>query len=292
MTAWQPAVSVVVPVFNGVATIDDCVRSLLELRYPDDRLELIVVDNGSHDGTTQALRDYRHRIVVAHARRRGAASARNAGVRFASGEVIAFTDADCVVEPDWLQRLVDALEDPRVGIAGGPIRALPNANEIERFGEVIHDHRAAMEVYKPPYAITMSWGSRRALLRSLGGFDERFRRGQDVDLAYRIVRSGFILVFVPEAIVYHRNEDTLAGLFREGFQHGFCAVQVRKRHDALVADVGYRRVRLEDYTNILEGLLRSIRGAGDVRSRCEAVFNAGKKVGALAGSIRFCRLDL
>jgi GT2 family glycosyltransferase len=129
------------------------------------------------------------------------------------------------------------------------------------------------------------------VLLSLGGFDERLRRGQDVDLSYRVVQSGYALAFVPEAIVYHHNEDTLPGLFREGFRHGFYAVQVRKRHDAFLADFGYRTVHLSAYADIITKLMGSFR-EGDIRSRCEAVFGAGKKAGTVAGSIRFGRLDL
>ena len=292
MSGWRPSVSVVVPAYNAVATIDDCVRSLLELRYPGELLELRVVDNASTDRTAQALRSYGERVIVTRELRRGPAAARNAGVRAGAGDVIAFTDADCTVEADWLAHLVDALEDPSVGIAGGPIRARAGANRIERYGEGIHDHRKAIELYSPPYAITMSWASRRDVVAELGGFDEDLRRGEDVDLSYRIFQSGYKLSFVRDAVVYHRNEGTQFGLFREGFQHGFYGVQVRKRHDAFLSSLGHRHLDRRAYADVADGLWRWARRDDDVNSRCEAVFGAGKKAGKLAGSIRFCHLDL
>ena len=103
-----------------------------------------------------------------------------------------------------------------MGIAGGTIRAVPPAGDVERFGEVIHDHRRAIEVFEPPYAITMNWASRRSVLEELGGFDERFRRCEDVDLSYRMIQAGYRLAFAPAAVIYHHNEENLAGLFREG----------------------------------------------------------------------------
>ena len=112
---------------------------------------------------------------------------------------------------------------------GGTILAADPTNAIERYEERIHDHRQAIEVFKPPYAITMNWASRRAVLEELGGFDERFLRGQDVDLSYRILQSGRTLAFAPDAIVRHHNERTLGGLAREGFTHGFHGVQADKR---------------------------------------------------------------
>lgn len=292
MTPWQPSVSVIVPAYNAQRTIDDCIRSLLELRYPVDRRELVVVDNHSRDGTAAALRAYGDRIVALAEPTRGPAAARNAGLRCATGEVVAFTDADCVVEPDWLARLVAALEDPHVGIAGGTILARPPANDVQRFGEAIHDHEKAIEVYRPPYAITMSWASRLQTLVELGGFDERFLRSEDTDLSYRVTQAGYAIAFVPDAVVYHRNEESLAGLFGEGFAHGFYGVQARKRHEGFLAQFGHSRVNGRAYAEIGSRMLDWARGRDAGRSRCDAVFNSGKKAGKLLGSLRFGHLDL
>jgi glycosyltransferase involved in cell wall biosynthesis len=288
----QPTVSVIVPVYNAERTIDDCIRSLLELRYPADRLELRVVDNGSRDGTAAALRRYADRAVLLHERRRGPAAARNAGLKGAKGEVVAFTDADCVVDPHWLARLVEPLEDRRVGIAGGTILARPPANEVERFGEGIHDHRKAIELYRPAYAITMSWASRREVLLELGGFDERFRRCEDVDLSYRVTQAGYALAFAPEAVVYHRNETSLPGLFQEGFAHGFHGVRARKRHEAFLRQFGYSRINRRAYAEIGNRVLDWARGRDRARAGCDAAFNSGKKAGKLLGSARFGHIDL
>jgi GT2 family glycosyltransferase len=290
--SWQPSVAVVVAAYNAERTIDECVTSLLALDYPADRLEVRVVDNGSSDSTLPALRRYRGRIIVQTERRRGPSAARNAGVAATAAEVVAFTDADCRVQPGWCSALVAALEDPKIGVAGGRILARDPANPIARFGEVIHDHRAAIEQYSPPYAITMNWGSRRSLLRAMGGFDERFIRTQDVDLSYRIVQAGYRLRFVPEAVVFHRNEETLAGLFREGMTHGFHGVRARKRHAAFLAELGHRQVNTRAYAELGAGVMRWARGLDDDGSRCRTVFNLGKKAGKLAGTVRFAHFDL
>jgi cellulose synthase/poly-beta-1,6-N-acetylglucosamine synthase-like glycosyltransferase len=290
--SYEPSVSVIVPAYNAEGTIEECVRSLLELRYPRHRLELRIVDNGSRDRTAKALSRYEDRVVVLCEQQRGAAAARNAGLAGAEGEVVAFTDADCVVHPDWLRHLVVPLQDPGVGIAGGTILARQPANDVQRFGEAIHDHRKSIEVFRPPYAITMSWASRREVLRELGGFDERFRRCQDVDLSYRVTQSGYRLAFVLEAVTHHRNEDSLTGLFREGFVHGFYSVQARKWHAGFLREFGYGRVDRRAYANIASRLLDWARGRDPGRASCDAVFNSGKKAGKLLGSFRFGRLDL
>ena len=91
-----------VAVHNSVTTIAECVASLLALRYPRRRLEVVVVDNGSTDGTRDVLTAFGNDVRVLSEPIRGASAARNRGIRDARSQMIAFTDADCTVEPDWL----------------------------------------------------------------------------------------------------------------------------------------------------------------------------------------------
>jgi glycosyltransferase involved in cell wall biosynthesis len=220
-------VSVVVPVRNAERTIAPCVESLLALDYPD--VEVVVVDNGSTDRTRELLAPYPVRVVEEAAP--GPAAARNAGVRAAAHDVIVFTDADCTVDPRWLAELVPPLADADVGIAGGAIRARPGATRRELRAEARHDQRAAIEVWQPPYVITMSWASRREVLEESGLFDERLRRGEDGDLSYRIGSAGYRLVYRPAAVVYHHGDpQSLLGTVREGWLHGFYRIPVVLRH--------------------------------------------------------------
>src|SRR4051812_33365852 len=269
-----PTVSVVVAAYQAQGSIDDCVRSLLALRYPADRLEVLVVDNGSADGTAAAVRRHGGRVRLLHEPRRGAGAARNAGLAQAGGDVVAFTDADCTVDPDWLRHLVEPLDDPQVGIVGGTIRARPGANQVERFGDWIHDHGRAIERVRPPYAITMNWASPRAVVERIGGFDEWFIRAQDTDLSFRMVKAGYRLVYAPGAVVYHHNESTLGGLFHEGFVHGFHSIRLRKRHHSLLRGCGNReRVSQPGYSAVARGLLRP------GPQRLFSVYVSGKKLG-------------
>src|SRR5262245_904804 len=225
--------TVVVAVFNGARTIEACVSSLLALRYPRDQCEIIVVDNASTDGTAAVLAPFTDRVRVLHEPTPGASAARNRGIRHARGQVIAFTDADCTVEPEWLAALVEPLADPSVGIVGGPILSRARGNRIERFGERLHDQRRSIEIEPRPYVASANWASRREVLSETGFFDETLLRVQDVDLAWRIRQAGYRLVYMPEARVRHRNERTLWGLMREGYTHGRHGLRVLERHDAV-----------------------------------------------------------
>ncbi len=197
MSPQSPLVSVVVPAWNAQETIEECVRSLLAQSYPRDRLEIIVVDNGSSDATRERLAPFEDSIAILSEATRGAAAARNAGIRHASGEIVAFTDSDCTVDEHWLTELVWPLSDLTVGVVGGPILARRPAGEAELFGEAIHDHAAAMLVCAPPYAVTMNWASRAEVLAEVGLFDEALRRAQDGDLAYRVLTAGYRLGYLP-----------------------------------------------------------------------------------------------
>ena len=240
MSDGLPRAAVIVAVYNGAATLRDCLESLLRLDYPAP-WELIVVDNASTDGTARLLEQYAGRLRVGREERRGPAAARNRGLAATTAEVVAFTDADCTVDPAWLRHLVAPLTDPTVGIAGGRILSRRPCNWIEAYGEHIHDHARAMHVSRPPYAITMNWASRRAVMEEIGRFDESLLRSSDVDCAYRLVTAGYRLVYAHDAVIYHRNERTPWGLVHEGYVHAVHAPRVRAIHRELLERVKAQR---------------------------------------------------
>jgi glycosyltransferase involved in cell wall biosynthesis len=102
-------ISVIIPVRNGEKSIRRCIESVLASRYPPEQMEVICVDNGSSDGTSAVLREFQPRIRVLQESRRGPAAARNAGLRAATREFVAFTDADCFVDVSWLDRILKPL---------------------------------------------------------------------------------------------------------------------------------------------------------------------------------------
>ncbi|MEA2375183.1 MAG: hypothetical protein QOD53_1646 [Thermoleophilaceae bacterium] len=273
----------IVPVRNGQATLDACIDSLLALDYPRERLELIVVDNASTDDTPDILRRRDGAVRAVREPTRGAGAARNAGLRAAGGEVIAFTDADCVVDPGWLDHLVTAIGSREDLVAGGVVRAARPANAIELFGERVHDHRGSIELEWPPYVITMSLAAPAGLLHGCP-FDEGFLRCEDVDLSYRLFASGAAFAFVPEAVVFHRNEHTLPGLFREGWQHGFHAVRARDKHRPMLRALGHPRTQWHHHAGLARDLVASARGQGPPAP--ELAFRGGKSLGDLAGRMR------
>jgi glycosyltransferase involved in cell wall biosynthesis len=287
-----PYVSVVVPVRNSELTVEGTVQSLLALEYPQERLELILVDNASTDGTAGILAAYSDRLRCFREPKRGVSAARNRGIFEARHPVVAFTDADCVVDRDWLRQLVVPLEDATVGISGGRILAARPCNPVQKYGEWLHDHERAIQEFEPPYVISMNWASRRGVLLETGGFDESLFQGEDVDLAYRVLQAGYRLAYRAGAVIRHHNRPDLKGLFREGFRDGFYSVIVLRKHQAFVARYGHRRVSIGGYKTLAANALRLLLNTADSDVVFDTVFNSGKKLGKLLGSIRVAHLEL
>src|SRR4029450_1606055 len=119
-----PSFTVVVPVRNGEATIRACIESLVAQQYPADRFDIIVVDNGSTAGTAQIVAPYP--LTVVQCDTLGPSPARNAGVWHARGEIVAFTDADCVADTGWIAALARAFSEEAIGAAGGATEPRPH----------------------------------------------------------------------------------------------------------------------------------------------------------------------
>jgi len=123
---------------------------LLQLEEHIGAIEIVVVDNNSTDATLRHLKQYEGRIRILHEQRRGSSAARNCGIVQARGKILAFTDADCIVHSGWLSNLIPPLADPLVGASGGRILSHEPCNWIEKFGEIMHDHRRAIEINRRP----------------------------------------------------------------------------------------------------------------------------------------------
>jgi mycofactocin system glycosyltransferase len=202
-----PAVSVIVPVRGRPRELAACLASLAALRYPRDRLEVIVVDDAS---APPAVAPAGVRLVRLR-RPAGAAGARNAGASAARHGLLAFLDSDCVAEPGWLEALVPELADPEVAAAGGRIGPAAERSWLERYEAVrspldLGRTRASVRPGQPvPYLVTANMVVRRSDFEAAGGFDVALRYGEDVDLCWRLHGAGRRLVYEPAGRVRHRH---------------------------------------------------------------------------------------
>jgi glycosyltransferase involved in cell wall biosynthesis len=282
MSERLPRASVIVPAYNAGRWIRRCLESILASSYPRGRFEVICVDNSSTDRTAEILRDFRSEITVLQEKKPGAAAARNAGLQVASGPMIAFTDADCIADPDWLREIVKPVWASRADAAGGRIMARPEARSVELFGELVHDHAKAIQHHRPPYLITMNMSVRLDMLKVIGYFDERWMRGQDADLSCRILAAGGSFAYAPEAVIRHHHRDTLAALAREGFLHGYMRPQFERVHGEFVRSYRDRHGRCAPAHPVEDS-----RAAAELKpwqvAIYQSIFNAGKTLGEWKG---------
>lgn len=257
-------VSVIIPAYNGERFLRETIQSALEQTRP--ALEVIVVDDGSRDGTPALLAEFGTRIRAVRQVNQGVAAARNHGAELASGEFFAFLDADDVWEPRKLElQLARFHREPELGLVHCAVQ------EIDGEGRPLGQRREGMEGWVAPEmllfrrSVVLGGGSGvlvpRSLFREAGGFDPRLSTSADWDLYFRLARRRRV-GFVPEVLLRYR----LHGSNMHGNIHAM-------EHDMLLAyekafgepDADLQRLRARAYGNLHMVLAGSYFAAGHRR---------------------------
>ncbi|HYO49660.1 MAG TPA: glycosyltransferase, partial [Chloroflexia bacterium] len=222
-------ISIVVPAYNAEATVRACIRALLRQQRKEP-CEIILVDDGSTDSTALIAVEYAPRVQVISQPHRGAAAARNTGVRAASGGVVLFTDADCEPVPAWARRLTKAIRDGATGAKG--TYCTRQRSITARFVQAEYEskYRRMARRTRIDFIDTYSAAYRRDVLLSVGGFDESISAVEDQELSFRLAREGHNLRFVPQAVVYHTHAATPTAYLRKKFSIGDWKVGVAALH--------------------------------------------------------------
>jgi cellulose synthase/poly-beta-1,6-N-acetylglucosamine synthase-like glycosyltransferase len=288
-------VSIVVPARNAEEIIGRCIESLLDMDFPEDEREIIIVDNGSTDGTKEVVS--RHPVRYLYEAEAGVASARNAGFRAAAGEIVAFTDSDCVVAGDWLKKLVARFEDESVTACAGKVVALEPTTIVEKYTVYrrILEQEKMLEANRkcsPPFAITANAAFRKSALEKVGGFTPELRlAGEDADLFWRLQWQGHKIEYVPDAVVYHKHRTTVRGLFRQCYLYGRGNAQLFTRHRERFGKKSW--VDVKPYIWLAKAVLKTpysiIVGKNTLEMflpALDVVSNAGLILGKIRGSIK------
>ncbi|MFH0956330.1 MAG: glycosyltransferase [Candidatus Aenigmatarchaeota archaeon] len=235
-------VSIILPTYNRKGLLEGTIRSLSGLDYPRRMYEIVVVDDGSTDGTGDAVKRLMKElpIRIQYHRQENArlSAARNRAIKNSKGDIIVSIDDDMLFERGWLSALIKPLEDPQVGVSGGPAIAPKTQPFFERCadycltsfmgtGGIRGTTRRRMGKYYPRGG---NMAIRKGVLDEIGLFDTKMIPGEDVDLDYRIERAGYRMVFVPEAFVWHIPRSTMGGYIRQVYSRGVMRVKVMKRY--------------------------------------------------------------
>lgn len=221
------SVTVIVPAYNDAETLRACLVACLTQTLEPERV--IVVDDGSTDNTPEVA----HALPVQyiHQENRGPAAARNRGAALAETGIIAFTDADCVPRPDWLERLVDAFEGGAIAIGGAYDNAAPNRVLPCLVHEEIRIRHARLP-REVDFLGSFNVAYRKDAFDAAGGFDESFPHAsaEDNDLAYRLQDAGGKLVFDPTVRVAHHHPSNIGPYLRAQMRHGYWRMKLYAKH--------------------------------------------------------------
>ena len=225
-----PRVSVVVCAYNAERTMDSCLASLEKLTYPD--YEVIVVNDGSTDRTLEISEAYPYCRIISQ-ENKGLSVARNVGAEAASGEIVAYTDSDCVADPDWLNYLVGTMETKGFAACGGPnfspteTSLMPEAVAVSPGApcHVLLDDEIAEHIAGCNMAF------RRDVLLGIGGFDPIFRAaGDDVDICWRLQDAGYQIGYSAAGFVWHFRRNTVKAYIGQQKGYGKAEALVYGKH--------------------------------------------------------------
>ncbi len=226
MSEYLPSVSVVVPAYNAEETIGPLLDSLLALDYPDR--EVIIVNDGSTDGTKAIVEQ--HPMQLIDQPNRGASAARDAGLRAAIGEIVAYVDSDVTVTRDWLRHLVKPLSEPAIAATTGQTIFLRNDKATSWMRSLDIERRNARRKTYTRLANGPNSAFRREVLLEVGGFDPNWFHAEDTEVSYRIGQRGYKIRYVPEAIVHHMPEEDWRDFLRKRYRDAKAFTRMLRRY--------------------------------------------------------------
>jgi glycosyltransferase involved in cell wall biosynthesis len=249
-------VSVIIPIYNGETDLPALLKTLYNQTYPRDRVEYLLIDNGSTDQTWQQLQTAQTQAqqnnfplrILQESTIQGSYAARNLGIRESHADLLAFTDADCRPEPTWLTNLAASFEDhpqnqilnsqfsilnSKLGWVAGEVKALPSKNWLERYADRADTLSQNHTLANPycPYGQTANIAIRKQCFVEVGLFRPYLTTGGDADQCWRILKntsdskgenhgSNWQWAFAEDAIVYHRHRSTLSELLSQWRRYG------------------------------------------------------------------------
>ena len=266
--------SVIVPVYNGAATVTRCLDALAAQSVASDRFEIIVVDDGSQDATVHRIDAWREahsqcRLRLLRQPNAGPAVARNHGAQAAHAPLLLFTDADCAPLPTWVDELSAPFADQTIVGAKGTYVTRQTA-ATARFVQAEYEDRydRMRGLGQIDFIDTYSAAYRRDIFLENGGFDGIFTTAsvEDQEFSFRLAQKGYRLVFAPAAQVEHLHDETLHAYARRKYYIGYWKALLTQRHPARMVNDSHTPQVLKVQIVLTAALLAllPLAGAGSV----------------------------
>lgn len=237
--------SIIVPTFNRANEIRELIGSFQNQTLPHNQFEVLLVDDGSDDDTPEQIKQFipqvDFRIRLLQREHEGPGPARNFGMAQAEGEFFLFIDSDCIADRHWLECIARTIEKEQPQAFGGPDGVLPEFTPLQKAidyamtsflttgGMRGHASKRLAKFYPRSY----NMGIHHSIFENLGGMNN-LRHGQDLEFSRRISASGAKVIYVPDAIVYHKRRTSLRKFFRQIFNWGVARINLAKIDQAIL----------------------------------------------------------
>lgn len=224
--------SVIIPVYNRIAEVDDLLRSLAQQTCKD--FEVIIVEDGSTERCEDVVKAHRDKVDVKYffKENEGRSIARNYGMERAKGDYFIFFDSDCIIPPTYFDRLNEGLAENPVDCFGGPDSADESFSDVQKAINYsmtsflttggIRGGSVQLEKFTPR---TFNMGFSRRVYDTVGGFREMF--SEDIDMSMRIKNAGFSIALIRPAVVFHKRRVNFRKFFRQVYVFGMSRITLK-----------------------------------------------------------------
>ncbi len=223
--------SIVICTKNEAVNIKTALDSLIETNVMNRKVEVIVVDGYSTDKTAEIVSKYPVKMFYESTGTRGGAS--NVGWKNAKGNIIVYTNADCLFSKDWISNILKFFDDSKTAAVGGVDLTPPITTSYFEKASGLLDELRIFPKHRLGLVFRLrgcNVAYRKSALASCNGFDENFHFAEETELQYRLYRKGYNLAFDPSIVVYHKRRSSLAEYWRQFYGAGFGKFQLVEKH--------------------------------------------------------------
>lgn len=250
MPSYEYLFSVIIPTYNRADEISELLNSLLKQNISKDEFEIIVVDDGSTDNTSEIINKIKKKnflnIITVHQDHKGPGEARNLGMSSAKGNYYIFIDSDCIADPTWLSAYKNEVIKKDVAGFGGPDSVLPDFLPIQKAidysmtsfittGGIRGHSKKKISKYYPR---SFNMGVRADIVDKIGGMG-KLRHGQDIEFSNRILETGEPIIKVEKAIVYHKRRISIRKFFKQVYNWGVARINLYKIDNKMLEPVHF-----------------------------------------------------
>ncbi len=233
-------ISVIIAAYNRKDELQELLKSLGIQTLPPSQFEVIIVDDGSTDGTIRFIQNasyqFRFRIKYFFQQNKGPGKARNLGMERSTGDILLFIDSDCMLPEDYLRKVHDAFLNEPIDAFGGPDRSAADFSAWDKavnytltsFFTTGGLRGSAGMQFARYYPRSFNMGFKRGIYEEIGGFGSIYHYGEDIEFSHRILESGARVAYLPEAFVYHKRRSDPSSFVRQVFKMGRARLQLAR----------------------------------------------------------------